>query len=540
MLRYIYVGDPLRLFKSAAFVNIQLKQMLSLFLPFALIACGPQSGVTITKNDLPPVVTGSCEGSGPSSTKINLFNENPRTSSGNLLLPFSSTLTTSMTSQVTLSGLDGSCLMQNDRFKILADDFYSTSIATITSSSTLYSPTQPQFQQLASFYYATSLRNLMASLNADLAALGKVDINAHCNVSDNAYYSPTYKEVCLGYTDIGGGKKIWASDDADVVIHESGHAVNHTLASTSILNSTGEAGAIDESIADYWALTVMNDAQLSEWFLGAMGSAYIRDATASHLYPDSMVYEIHDDSRVLTELLWDLRGAGNLGKSTTDALVKRALQLLPGTTRFKDFYQAFYTASGPSFLNLSAPQRALIVSKFTAKGLHRADSTSGLQISTNGAHKPLYIIDDHTISAQVGGNCNGVLDVGETALVLLNLENTGSNKMGMGVATLGAAPSGTSIPSGGQIGEFFRLNNSADFISSLPAGTSNKQDAVIMAAFLIKATSAGVKNFSLSFTPMYSDPTSALPTSSDATLNFSLTVGSTATSSSCSSAGLWP
>ncbi|MGZ3693992.1 MAG: hypothetical protein ACXWQO_07310 [Bdellovibrionota bacterium] len=440
----------------------------------------------------------------------------------------------------TLSGLSGNCGLESNRFSITNDMLFPANVLFISSANQAYAPSAPEFQQLNSFYYATKLDNLMTSLGADLTSLGKVNIEPHCNYANNAFYSPSAKTVCLGYIDEGGGVKVWAADDADVVVHESGHSMNHTLASTSILNSSGEAGALDEAIADYWALTVQNDGQLAEWFLGALGASYIRDATQNHPYPASMVYEVHDDGRSIGEILWDLRSAGNLGKATTDQLVKTALELLPGTTRFADFYQSIYDASGPAFLNLSAAQRALIVTGFTNKGIHRADDASGLRLSsTGGAVKQLYIIDDHTISAQSGGNCNGQLDVGETALVLVNLENPNASAMGMGVATLGAAPAGTSVPGGGQIGEFFHFNASSDFVSGLSTG-GPRSDAVIMASFLIKASTAGVKNFSLTFTPMYADPTHTLAANADVTVSFSLTVGTAATGSSCTSAGLWP
>lgn len=504
----------------------------------ALAACGPANSTKVEQKGPPPFITGSCI-SGPNSISLYIFNENPRTSSGDYGLPFSSNLIAGYTIAASLSGLAGNCDLENSLFIIERDSLYPSHLPRITAANQGFAPNAPEFQQLNSFYYADKLRLLMASLSADLTALGKVELDAHCSYANNAFYSPSANYVCLGYIDQGGGKKLWAADDADVVIHESGHAINHALASTSILSSTGEAGALDEAIADYWAETTLNDGQLAEWFLGALGASYIRDSTASHLYPATMEYEVHDDARPISELLWDLRASGNLGKATTDRLVKTALELLPGTTRFADFYQALYDASGPAFLNLSAAERNLIVSKFTAKGIHRADDASALRLATaGGAVKQLYIIDDHTISAQAGGNCNGQLDVGETALVLVNLENPGS-AMGMGVATIGTPPAGTSIPPGGQIGEIFRLSQNSDFVSSLPSGSS-RTDATIMAAFLIKASSAGLKNFTFDFAPMYADPTGTLAQGAHASLGFSLTVGSAATSSSCTDASLWP
>lgn len=504
-----------------------------------LSSCGQVAGdlTKVTGAAGVPTTAGACL-NGPTSTVVNIFDENPRTH--NSTLAFNSTLVVGQTFSTTLGGLNGTCVLQSDRFKISKDSLFPNNLTRISGSNTALAPSQPEFQQVNSFYYATSLRNTLVSLGADLSGLGMASLDAHCNQKDNAFYTPSTKEVCLGYTDVGGGKKVWAADDADVVVHESGHSMNHTLASTNIMNSSAESSALDESIADYWAFTVLNDPQLAEWFLGAISSSLVRDATQNHLYPDSMVSEPHDDGRVLTEVLWDLRQSSNLGKSTTDQLVKKALQLLPATTRFADFYNRFYLASGPTYLNLSAAQRSLIVNKFTAKGIHRADSASGLRLSTASGVNQVFVIDDHSISGQAGGNCNGVLDVGETALVLVNLENPNNTKMGIGVATLGTAPSGIQIPSGGQIGEFHRFGANSNFVSSLPTSSSNRDNATINAGFLIKATSAGVKNFSLTFVPMYSDPTGGAAVGTTATVSFSLTVGTTATSSSCTNGSLWP
>lgn len=500
-----------------------------------IVACG-SSKTEVQKDDPAPTVTGGCA-SGVSSANIKIFNENPFVGSGDPNLSYSAVLLSGYTTSAVLSGLDQSCLIRSDHYKVVSDTLYPSQVGTVTSSSQIYAPTSPQFQQFNAFYYANQTKSLLTGLGADLSSLGMVSIDAHCNQSNNAYFSPYSKELCFGYHSMGGGKYVWAADDSDVIMHETGHSMNHTLASTDILNSSGEAGAIDEAVADYWALTKNGNPKLAEWFLGSIGAAYIRDASLNLSYPASMVYEIHDDSRVLAEVLWDLRSAGNLGANTTDALVKRALQLLPATARYKNFYNAFYTAAGPGFLNLSAAQKSLIATKFQNKGLGRSDDATGLRLSTT--HTQVYVIDDHTYSVQSGGNCNGQLDVGETALVLVNLENPNGADMGMGVVASGAAPAGTTIPAGGNVGEFFRLNANSDFKTSLPAGSTRK-DATAMAAFLISASTAGVKNFSLSFTPMYADPTGAMVQHPDVTLNFSLTVGSAATSTGCTNGALWP
>jgi hypothetical protein len=504
------------------------------------VSKGPSPEVlspTATSTSTSTYTSAACT-TGPTNILMNYFPENPKAS--NPALTFSQAPSETDVLQTNLANLVGNCILESDRYILNSDTLFPSYITRPSNPVQTYAPTSPEFQQLNSFYHANSLRNLMNSLGANFSSAAKVKLDAHCDVESNAYFSPSTNQICLGYVDLGASKKVWAADDGDVVIHEVGHSVNHHLSSTDIMNSTQEAGAIDESIADYWALTIMNDGQLSEWFLGAIGNAYVRDATQNISYPLGLVNGIHDDSRILTQVLWDLRSASNLGKNTTDALVKRAVQLLPATSRYGDFYEAFYDASGPAFLNLSNAQRSLIVSKFTNKGLHRADSAAGIRLSTVGSNKPIYIIDDHTYSFQKNGNCNGVLDVNETAMILVNLENTNNVPMGVGQATITSTPNGITVPSGGGFGDFFRLRASSDFVNSLPANSSNSDDAVLWASFIVKATSSGAKNFTLSFRPMYSDPTETLAKSANVNVNFSVTVGSAATSSNCTNANLWP
>lgn len=522
-----------------SFVSIYRRgSWLAFCLPLASLGCGSGSGQD-SNSAKPFSIPGNCS-SGPTQVNINRFLENPLTGSGQALA-YTSDLSASYTTDAVISGLSGNCLLQNENFLIASDSLFPAHIAVPTNANMRFSPSRPEFRQLNAFYYASSLADLLISLGANLSGMGRVKIDAHCNISSNAFFSPLQKRVCLGYVPVSSTKQVWAADDADVVVHEAGHAVNHALASTSIMNSSREAAAVDEAVADYWALTVLGDAQLSEWFLGALGGAYIRDANGFQQYPGSMVSDIHDDSRVISQALWDLRKNGNLGKSITDGLVKRALQLLPATSRFGDFYQAVYDASGPAFLNLSPSQRALIVSKFTEKGIHRVDDAAALRLSTVGGQvKQVYVIDDYRTSVQSNGNCNGQLDVNETALVLVNLENAGDEAMGVGLASLSSVPAGIQVPSGGAVGEFFRFNASSDFVSSLPMGGANREEAVYWASFLIGATTAGVKDFSLRFVPMYSDATGLTSAGADRVVSFSLAVGASGPDPDCDAAALWP
>ena len=502
-----------------------------------LASCGP-SGVTVVESTGPSVDSfGSCL-NGPTSSAVRYFNENPRTASGNPALPFSTTLSSSYASNGVLSGLAGNCLLKDAQFKVVEDDFYPSQIA-VANGDMIFNPGEPEFRQVNSFYHAAGLRDLMTGLGVGVSGFGVVSIIAGCNAANNAYFYPTAKEVCLGYRNVSGGKTVWAADDGDVVVHEVGHGFNHFLATSQSMYSTGEAGAIDEGVADYWAISRFGNSKVGEWFIGAIGSAFIRDAASSNTYPQDMVYEVHDDSRVIAQVLWDLRKPENLGATTTDGLVKNALTLLPATVRFQDWYLAMEVAAGPGFLNLTAPKIQLIRDKFQAKGIHRTDSVTGVQVSTA---QPVFVIDDHTFSVQSGGNCNAQLDVGETALVMVNLENASGANLGVVVANLlSPLPSGIAVVSGGSWGEYFKFSPNHDFLQSLNSTVGDDREyATLGASFLLKATSSGVKTFNFKVTPMNTGLSTPTSTDLSKNLSFSITVGSAATADDCSSGSLWP
>ena len=139
-----------------------------------LYACADQiaSKTTVGTNNPVPSVPGSCA-NGSTSAAVSIFNENPRTSCGNLSLAFTTSLTSTMTVASTLTGLDGTCLLQNERYSITTDTLFGSNIASLNpaTNSLSYLPTQPEFQQVNSFYYAASLKALLTSLNADLSAM---------------------------------------------------------------------------------------------------------------------------------------------------------------------------------------------------------------------------------------------------------------------------------------------------------------------------------------------------------------------------------
>lgn len=510
-------------------VRWNLRKLQYLVLAALLCACGSGSSSTSSGSPKTPIVLGSC-GNGPASLLGNIFNENPRTASNNPNLSFSANIDP-YASQATVSGLDGTCLLQSASYRVIYDSLFPSSLATASGANLAYAPSDPRFQQVNSFFYANRLKSRMDSIGADLSSMGRITIDAHCGVEQNAYFSPSSKLLCMGYTDHGAAT-VWAADDADVVVHEAGHGVNHALASTATLFSTGEAGAMDEAYADYWARTINQNPRMGEWFLGAIESALhitgiVRDGSQTHLYPDSMVYEVHDDSRTFGEALWKIRQS--LGANLTDQLVTSSMRMLPAKARFAEGVQALRDSA--VLLGWTVGQRNSLDAVLSAQGLIRTDSAAGLVWPPRGPAQAAFVIDDHTFSAQRNGNCNGVLDQNETALVLFNIDNTSMQQLGAVDLELVSDSAGTSMTPGWNVGEYFRFRANEDFLTALRLPSVMRDDATVAAGFLITANSTGRQNLHIIAKPM-NGPAVNIPVYVD--------VGSAPITSSCSNNSLWP
>lgn len=492
---------------------------------------------------------GGSAGACATSVTGKVIGENPRTESPGLA--FSAGLG-SLGTTVTVSGLDGTCALRNPTISVTTDRQYPSAIASVGAGLS-FTPNDPQFQQVSTYYYATKARDQLDLAGAGLSTgLLGVSFDAHCinyfitgvagdQAENNAFFLPSSKHICLGYT-FNGGKRLYAADDADVIIHEFGHAINHNLSSTEIMNSSLESGAIDEGVADYWALTTNNNAALSEWFLGSIDAVdvvnadpyYQRVASENYLYPQTASARIHFDSRPLAQALWTIRGS--LGATKTDKLVVRMMDTLPNPARFRDAVVALESAA-LTVTGITAGDRTVISTTLTNKGLKRTDSSVGVAVSDNPGKKSIYVIDDHSYSVQVGGNCDGVLDVGETAIVMVNLESSGSI-LGLAIGTASTASAGVSFVSGGNVAEYMRLNGGgADFVDVLRTASVASEDATLYASYLIRATTSGVKAFTMNFSPMGGAAVS---------IPFNLTVGTSATRATNCPGGatvdrtLWP
>ena len=120
------------------------------------------------------------------------------------------------------------------------------------------------------------------------------------------------------------------AEDADIVAHEYGHAIQHNQ---NACWGGGEMGAMGEGFGDYLAASFFassgdpayqnsHAACVGDWDAISYGSgtpACLRRVDGTKTYPDDLQGSVHADGEIWSAALWEIRSA--LGSTTTDQLV---------------------------------------------------------------------------------------------------------------------------------------------------------------------------------------------------------------------------
>ncbi|MBI5756307.1 MAG: M36 family metallopeptidase [Nitrospirae bacterium] len=139
--------------------------------------------------------------------------------------------------------------------------------------------------------------------------------------ADNSYYKvggPNYPPG-FGYVAFGEGG-VDDAEDADVILHEYGHALQDNVTPGKYGSCSTEAGAMGEGFGDYRAAsnnnTTFDPACIGEW--DSVPGCLRRVDTKKH-YPENTINECHADGEIWSGALWDM--FNSIGKFKTDSLV---------------------------------------------------------------------------------------------------------------------------------------------------------------------------------------------------------------------------
>jgi hypothetical protein len=287
---------------------------------------------------------------GPGSTgQARVFMVNPVQSSGDESLTdqndSASAVPASQYATVPLRNLDGSGTLTG---KWVAVQSSTGKPAYSATNRFFYDRHDDQFEQVMAYFWINQAQEYLQSLGFgsslppvnERQQLVKVDQYG----GDNSYQ--TDKPFRIRY----GKGGVDDAEDAEVVVHEYGHAVQ--ASQVPGFGASEQAGAIGEAFSDYFGVTVglAADRQygwpmktdpvcVADWDSVSYTSEVphcLRRLDSGKRYPGDMVGEVHADGEIWSQALWDLRTAYvklGLGSRRADTTVVDAqFRFAPGTT----------------------------------------------------------------------------------------------------------------------------------------------------------------------------------------------------------------
>jgi zinc metalloprotease ZmpB len=228
---------------------------------------------------------------------------------------------------VTLTNLDGSGYLRGDWANIRAE---TGPAAYSTTNTFVYGRNDDRFEQVMAYYWITEAQKYIQSLGfgTTYPAVNEEsqDIRANQIGIDNSYSWDKHDVVRFGK----GG--VDDAEDAEVILHEYGHAIQDSQQTPFGFGLSTESGSIGEGFGDYWAVTVSDvvaptadPACVADWDSVSYTTDTphcLRRVDTDLEYPDDVDGRVHHDGQIWSRALWDIRNA--LGNVKADTIILAA------------------------------------------------------------------------------------------------------------------------------------------------------------------------------------------------------------------------
>lgn len=247
-----------------------------------------------------------------------------------------------------------------------------------------YTSTDTHIDEVNVFYHVNQVRRYYKHY-LDFSGMD-YEMTARVHVGKNfanAYYAPYDKSINFGDGNykIQGGKFREFSRSADIIYHEYTHGVQDMVYDKPYY---GQSGAIEEAFSDYYAGTITDDPITGEW---TMPDEYVRDMSKLYKFPDDWVGQVHDDSRIYSGAMWDVRQA--IGKSIADEVLFESLFFQPGD--FVSGLEAILMADDDdSNLSNGTPHKTQIETAFAKHGIAYRITTANDNYEPNDGFSNAY------------------------------------------------------------------------------------------------------------------------------------------------------
>ncbi len=212
-------------------------------------------------------------------------------------------------------------------------------VTQILNSDFSYTRDAQAFEDVNCYYHIDAAQRWMQSLGFNTIQHASIAVDPHgFNGADNSHYVGGGNYIAFGE----GG--VDDAEDADVIWHEYGHAIQHSQVAGW---GGGEEGAMGEGFGDYFAASYSRtlNAFRNNWVFNWDGHNAFwggRTLDQNKHYPESWVNEVHADGEIWSQGCYDAET--QLGRSVMDYLVLQHHFLIGSSASMYTAAQALLTA----------------------------------------------------------------------------------------------------------------------------------------------------------------------------------------------------
>ena len=238
--------------------------------------------------------------------------------------------------RVTLTNLDGSGFLRGDWVTIVSE----TGNPAFSSNGTFdYNRHQDEFEQVMAYYWITEAQNYIQRLGFGTGLFPPVNeesqrVRINQWGADNSFFTDRKDELRFGK----GG--VDDAEDAEVVLHEYGHAIQDSQQTPFGFGNSVEARSIGEGFSDYWAVTLSSviaptpdPACVADWDSVSYTRTTphcLRRVDSNLRYPGDLNGAVHHDGMIWSRALWDIRNS--IGATQADTVILNAHFDMPDPT----------------------------------------------------------------------------------------------------------------------------------------------------------------------------------------------------------------
>ena len=198
----------------------------------------------------------------------------------------------------------------------------------------------PRFEEVMVYYHVDAVGRYLKGLGFDFVDDWQIPANVHFGRTRAAFYDDS--EGSINFGDAG----VDVAEDAEVIIHEYGHAILDRQVPNI---NRGEGGAIHEGFSDFLAASFFSavsdgfsDSIVFEWAGSDDPEIATRPVNGNKRYPQHVMGEPHADGEIWSAALWEIFEA--IGRDPSIRLVIESHFFLSPDAEFVDGASAIFIA----------------------------------------------------------------------------------------------------------------------------------------------------------------------------------------------------